>query len=354
MNHKDRLAIALDRKTPDRVPVVYFGFGAETTVLNKLGITWKELQENGRMIGKVMLKAHQLWDFDNVNTFLNAEMGIDAFVRDERLRCPFNRNLYSEPLIKSDEDLKRLVFPDFQGKNTMSEVVKAAEYLHESVGNNVALIGGFGGISTWAFILRGAANFFRDYKHNLDLQNRYLKVLTEVAIDYSKAQMAAGCDYIMTMEDLFAVEVMGPKAFDAVGICLERLARAIHEEGGRYILHCCGNCEYSIEEMLKTGADVLSVDRVNLSSFKRRLAGRAAVMGNVKTHDIANKPWKVVEEACIKAITDAKEGGGFLLSSGYICSPQTPEENMLALTRSAKMYGGYSNTEQEKRIESAD
>lgn len=299
------------------------------------------MQDNGCLIGEAMLKSNELWGFDNVNIFLNAEVGLDSIISDKRLRYPFSHSIYKVPLIKSQEDLKRLVFPNYREKNSMSEIVRAADYLHRKVGNDVGLIGGFGGISTWALLLRGSSNFFKDYKSGASLQAEYLEFLTKVAIDYCVTQIKTGCDCIMTMEDLFALEVMGPTAFDLLGNYLKRLSEAVHEAGGFYVLHCCGNCERSIEEMLKTGADVLSIDRTDLGRIKTDVGGRATVMGNIKTYEMVSKPNTAIRKACNEAIRTAKPDGKFILSSGYICPPQTPADNMAALVCSAEEYGYY-------------
>jgi uroporphyrinogen decarboxylase len=48
-----------------------------------------------------------------------------------------------------------------------------------------------------------------------------------------------------------------------------------------------------------------------------------------------------VEIAAKKAIDDAGEGGGFLLSTGDQCGRDTPPENLHKLVEVARTYGKY-------------
>jgi uroporphyrinogen decarboxylase len=48
-----------------------------------------------------------------------------------------------------------------------------------------------------------------------------------------------------------------------------------------------------------------------------------------------------VADAAKKAIDDAAEGGGFILSTGDQCGRDTPDENIMALIEVAQTYGKY-------------
>jgi len=50
---------------------------------------------------------------------------------------------------------------------------------------------------------------------------------------------------------------------------------------------------------------------------------------------------ETVREAARKAIADAGEGGGFILSTGDQCGRDTPFENIFAMIETAQEYGKY-------------
>ena len=54
-----------------------------------------------------------------------------------------------------------------------------------------------------------------------------------------------------------------------------------------------------------------------------------------------NKDVNVVIKASKRAIDDAAQGGGFILSTGDQCGRDTPDENLFAMEETARTYGRY-------------
>ncbi len=215
-------------------------------------------------------------------------------------------------------------------------------WLRKRLGSNTPIVGGFGGLSTWAFFLRRADNFIRDYVKNPSFQRRYMERLTEIAIEFCIEQVKAGCDWIVSGEDAFATDLFGPEeSWKCNGIYAKKLAKAVHDEGARYIIHCCGDAELSLGKMAETGADIISVDKVRLRIAKQMLGGKVALMGNVKSTVLLRKGPYDVEVDCIRAIAEGKDNGGYYLSCGYVYPIATPSENVLALVESAAKHGMY-------------
>lgn len=64
-------------------------------------------------------------------------------------------------------------------------------------------------------------------------------------------------------------------------------------------------------------------------------------MGNLHTSLVTlGTPAEIRREAK-RAIDAAKEGGGFILSTGDECGPNTPEENIYEIVKVARTYGRY-------------
>jgi uroporphyrinogen decarboxylase len=79
-----------------------------------------------------------------------------------------------------------------------------------------------------------------------------------------------------------------------------------------------------------------------LRDIKARFGKKIALKGNLHTTEIMllGSPGKV-EDACKRAIDDAGEGGGFILSTGDQTPRDTPEENIRIMQRVAETYGRY-------------
>lgn len=325
------------------MPVVYYGLGASRSILGNLKLGWREIFWSDEKLLKVVVKAHELMPHDNVCSLLSPVCGMDAlgvvlkFGEIEGPQVDSRR-----PFLRSWEDLEKLEVPDPKKDGSMPSRLRLSESLSKIFGNELAILGGFGGISTWAMQLRGARDFILDVKRNPDFQARYMEFLTECAVEFCVAQVESGCDWIISAEDAFAIEVLDPeRAWEVNGIYVKKLADAIHKAGGGYIIHCCGNAKFSLDKMADTGADVLSLDKVDLAEAKEKIGSKVALMGNIKLKTLLFGTPEEVELECKEAIAKASKNGGYLLSSGYIMPARTPVKNVLALINSAKNYGRY-------------
>jgi uroporphyrinogen decarboxylase len=80
-----------------------------------------------------------------------------------------------------------------------------------------------------------------------------------------------------------------------------------------------------------------------LRELKEQFGSRIALKGNLHTTDVMLRGTpSQVEDACKKAIDDAAEGGGFILSTGDQTPRDAPEENIRILQRVAETYGRYA------------
>ncbi len=343
MNSKQRFTAAAKNRVPDVVPVVYYALGSSRSILKGAGLNWRETYWSGEAISRVMQKAHEIIPHDNVCSFLSPICGLDALGVEVKFSDAQGPHIdFNTTKINSWEDLERLEVPDPKKDGSMPARIKAAKLLSAEIGKNTALLGGFGGISTWAMLLRGAANFSRDTRKNPEFQNRYMKFLTDCAIEFCVAQVEEGCDWIISAEDAFAITVLDPeRAWKVNGVHARRLARAVKDAGAGYIIHCCGDARLSLLEMIKTKADVLSLDKVDLAEAKEKVEGKAALMGNINLQTLLYRGPGDVQKECRAAIDKAFSCGGYLLSSGYIYPPNTPVDNILSLIDSARKFGRY-------------
>ena len=80
----------------------------------------------------------------------------------------------------------------------------------------------------------------------------------------------------------------------------------------------------------------------HLDDLKKSWGHKLAFMGNLNTPELLLRgSVEDVEKASRKAIDDAAEGGGFILSSRDQVGRDTPDENIRAMVRIARSYGKY-------------
>ena len=130
---------------------------------------------------------------------------------------------------------------------------------------------------------------------------------------------------------------------------LKTVTALCKEAGVASQVHCCGP-EYDLVKIAAEETDLTSINPLeippmgdcNLATVKREFGKRLSLMGNLHTIDVMLRGTpQVVETAARKAIDDAAEGGGFILSTGDQCGRDTPDENIFKMIEVARGYGKY-------------
>ncbi len=114
-------------------------------------------------------------------------------------------------------------------------------------------------------------------------------------------------------------------------------------------VHSCGP-ETELVKMLALETDLTVIDPLeiapmgdcDLKELKKLYGDKIVLKGNLHTTDVMLRgSVEDVKEACKRALDDAMEGGGFILSTGDQCGRDTPDENLFAMIETAKTYGRY-------------
>jgi uroporphyrinogen decarboxylase len=130
---------------------------------------------------------------------------------------------------------------------------------------------------------------------------------------------------------------------------IKTICRMAKEAGILTMLHSCGK-SLALLDMLVNEMDLDCINPleeppmgdVNLADVKKRYGGRISLLGNLHTTTVMLRGTpEDVEKAARKAIEDAGEGGGFLLSTGDQCGRDTPDANIFKLVETARTYGKY-------------
>ena len=130
---------------------------------------------------------------------------------------------------------------------------------------------------------------------------------------------------------------------------VKEVTRICKEAGVPTQIHCCGP-EADLVRICAEETDLSNINPLeippmgdcDLALLKREYGSRISLMGNLHTTTVMLRGTpEVVADAAKKAIDDAGEGGGFILSTGDQCGRDTPDENILALIDVARTYGRY-------------
>ena len=130
---------------------------------------------------------------------------------------------------------------------------------------------------------------------------------------------------------------------------LKRVTELAAEIGIPTHVHSCGPetelVKIAAEETKLTIIDPLETHPMgdcNLAYLKKQYGNRIILKGNLHTTNIMlNGSREEVILASKKAIDEAGNNGGFILSTGDQCGRDTPDENIFAMVETARSYGKY-------------
>jgi len=116
--------------------------------------------------------------------------------------------------------------------------------------------------------------------------------------------------------------------------------RYLHRYDLDVVLHICGDTRATIAMMPETGADLLSIDRIEIPAAVAGAGQRCRIIGNYDTSSILLSDPQTIE----REITEMMKAGrscpkGFVAATGCEVPVDTPPENVRAFVRAAKEAG---------------
>jgi uroporphyrinogen decarboxylase len=130
---------------------------------------------------------------------------------------------------------------------------------------------------------------------------------------------------------------------------LKETTRLAYKIGIPTHVHSCGP-EKKLVKMAAEETDLTVIDPLeippmgdcSLAELKKLYGDKIVLKGNLHTtKTMLRGSVEDVVQASKKAIDDAGEGGGFILSTGDQCGRDTPDENIKAMVETARDYGRY-------------
>jgi uroporphyrinogen decarboxylase len=343
MKPKERAAAVFRGELPDRAPVCDFGNAA---MLGHYGYMQKDVRGNPKLSGEIMSKWAKETYSDMVFGVIESK-GIFMDIPDLKIKLPDNDqgsliNCYFET--PEDIDSKPL-FDPFNPKecpNFYKYVVSTFEGIKKAC-PDVATPAWCEGTLTTTGFLRGIENLLMDILIAPDDAKKVIARGAEFSRKIVEAQLEIiDTDYVICTDPVSSADMIDDNMFREFN--LEPLKKNISSWKNKYgkdtMLHICGDTTPMLEDLVNTGARVMSMDHaVNLAEAKKAFKGRMAIMGNLDPVSVLLKgSASDVEKAAEKCFKDAGQGGGYIFGAGCAVPSGTPMENILKISEVSKRH----------------
>lgn len=316
MNGRQRCLAALGGEPVDRTPVFPL---LMFLAADRLGISYRRYATDGRALAEAQLKVRERFELDAITACsdafrITADLGAS-------MRFPEQATPYcAQPLVRSEADLRRLRRPDpLAAGSRMADRIAAVAEMVRAAGSDTLVLGWVDLPFAEACSVCGLADFMVLLYDSPKLAHALLEFLTEVVIDFCRAQLETGAPMIGAGDA--AASLVSPKLYREFALPYERrVVEAVHERDALLKLHICGNTTALLPDMLDAGADLYNVDHLVDFDLALQRYGRAGrcFKGNLDpAGDLVFASASHAEREAVKRVRLAsRTGARYMLSAG--------------------------------------
>ncbi|MEO0019363.1 MAG: uroporphyrinogen decarboxylase family protein [candidate division WOR-3 bacterium] len=339
---RERFGLLVIDEVQDRVPV--FPLLTSYAAVHS-GVPLRSYYTDGETMAKCQLQAREFYQTDFISIF--SEVGIIAEgLGSEYFYPEDDLPVLSRPKwLSLDDAVKQLLhsagnYESVAGRLTV--YLDAIHYAYEAIGDRVPILAYIPAPFTTAQQLIDPEEFLLGLIECPDLINLLLTYALNAVLSFSRKVIRQGALPIL-VDPLASGSVLGPTQYQEFALPFEK---AVIDFWHRYdldvILHICGDTSEIINLMPETGADLISVDKIELEKAVRVAGGRVRIVGNFDTSDLllgtSNEVAELVQKMLILGKTCPR---GYVAATGCEVPLGTPRENVLTFVQTAKRVGIY-------------
>ena len=193
----------------------------------------------------------------------------------------------------------------------------------------------------------GMNYFARALKNDPKLIEERFRYTTDFVLTVFKAYSDCGAKIFLEGGDIAhsGGPMINPRDFNKYLLPrYQEVAEAIHEWGGKYILHTDGDITSLLDFIVESrfdGLQCLEPPLVDPYLVKKKVGDKLCLSGNIDTrHILVDASKKEVEQAVKYAISAMGHGGGFMLSPANF-HPKISVERLKWMIETTKAFGTY-------------
>ncbi len=334
---RERFGLLVIDEKPDRCNILPLVTSHAAHVAH---VKLKEYYTDGEIMARAQIAAFEEYGHDAISIF--SEVGIIA----EAMGSDFGYPEADLPVLKTPALMKQRIdeikIPEPQRDGRLPVYLEAIDYAYGAIGDKVPILAYIPAPFTTGMMLSDAHQFLIQTIREPDKIHKIMKKSLDAAIRFSYEVIDAGGLPIL-VDPLASSSVISPKAYRDFAFPYEKaLIDFLHRYDFDVILHICGETEPILDLLSDTGADLISLDRVEISLAINRLAKHMRIIGNFDTSSIAFSSPREIEDKVKKMV---KQGimseKGYIAATGCEVPISTPAENVKTFIKAAKEVGWY-------------
>lgn len=342
MTPKERLEAVLSGKPYDRVPC---GVVISNQAGKVAGIPHWQCYFSSEKTAQTQIAAHNIFGAEAVAAGPGLPGIAEAAGSTVYYPKEENTPYITEVAVRQPIDLENLKIPNPWRDGRLPIHLGALQILVDRLGDSVPVTSNVAGPFTTAANIRGTEDFLRELYRNPEFVHRLLRFSLDSTIAYVKEAAKLGAK-VSIADPTASTTLISPQQFRKFAFpYLQELVTIIKQlTGSAPSLHICGNTTKIWQDMVDTGAGILSLDdTIDLAAAKRAVGDKVTLFGNVNPTATMylGTPQDVRRDAreCLTKGYDNPKG--YILSLGCGLPMGAPSENIQALFQAAREFGRY-------------
>ncbi len=334
---RERFGLLVIDEKPDRCNVIPLITSHAAKVA---GIELKRYYTNGEAMARAQITAIEEYGHDAISIF--SEVGIVA----EAMGSEFIYPVDDLPLLKTPALTKRhieeLKIPQSRKDGRLPVYLEAIDLAFRVIGDTVPILAYVPAPFTTGMMLSEPNRFLVDTIKNPTQVKAVMQKALKATIEFCGTIIDAGGLPII-VDPLASSSIVSPRTYKDFALPYEReMIKFLHRYDFDVILHICGDTTPILDLLLETGADLISIDHVDLSLAINKLSGRMRIIGNFDTTKmVLSSPEEIGKEVSTMTVSAKFARMGYVVSTGCEVPIHSPVENVKAFVRAAQMAGRY-------------
>jgi uroporphyrinogen decarboxylase len=313
MNPRERWGLLLIDEFPDRPPV-YPLITSHSADIYGCGVD--KYCTNGDILADSQLKAQEIYGHDGLSVF--SDVGIIAEAMGSTYHISISEvPILNRPIIKDISAIGSLKVPDPGSSGRMPVYLKAIDKMYNAAGDYLPIFAYVPCPFTTAAGLRGVDEFLMDTIMEPAAVHDLLEISLQAAIRFCDECILAGALPIL-VDPLASGSVISRKTFSEFALSYnKRLISYLHRYDLDITLHICGDTSSIYDLIPETGADLFSLDQLDLSTAVNKIGDSLRLVGNLSPNKLLASSEMPIDHECSRIIENGiSNKKGFVFSTG--------------------------------------